>query len=270
MSSIPAMDPGARIQDPDEVSLAQAAALLPPTSAMETRSLASVAGGAYRSASVEHLCSSCGDVTSGRTCARCDAPLCDLHLPASSQHCASCEEVYELLEDHQKKNPLRLPQVYLSYALGCGLVLLAGAVLRLRLGTTGTELFLLGVAAIACLAPLGVVMYRRWRLRPQFLSERSTGRRMALPVAAEPSPHSPPWPPHHIIYSELAVTGLALSLLFFIPLMPLVGAILGVVSLTGPAAHVRRRLAVSSIIVGFTLLVAQAVALGYALNYKWF
>lgn len=190
----------------------------------------SVDKGAYRSTRVRPVCKVCGDLAPhDGLCRRCGAPLCDAHAAGVWQRCPTCEASFVELRADLKRHPLRAMHLLGAYILAIALV-----VLGVRMFETVrrapvphpdlvSALLLLAVVAVASLMPLWVVLHRRLRLRARFLAERPGGHRM------RPLP-PPKRPPRQPACDGSAVTAFVLSLVFVVPLVPLVGCVLGVVT----------------------------------------
>jgi len=182
----------------------------------------------YRNASVRPICTVCKDTAEDAACPRCKAPLCHEHALAPGERCSACEELFELAADERKRDPLRGWQVLLCYGVGAGVAGLAASVVNDHITWSSFEayaLFVLAVSTLAALLPLFAIHYRRRRLRPLFLSERPEHKRLRVKIRCEPTPAPRrPW-------DDLSIGSILSSAFFFIPLMPLIGGILGLVVL---------------------------------------
>jgi hypothetical protein len=98
-----------------------------------------------------------------------------------------------------------------------------------------------------------------------------SSRIVTATIYGAPPPESPPRPPVRPTTSPLAITAFVLSLLFFLPLLPFVGFVLGIIALaTWRAPRRGRGLAIAAIPVGLlstavgaSLLLLPAVFMGY-------
>lgn len=180
--------------------------------------------GAFRSGDVRPLCAVCGELAeTAAGCLRCAAPLCSVHgAAAGTERCLGCEQSFELLHRDRRDNPVSRGLLALSFVVGPLAVALVA-----HLGSEGLfdPYWTLLAAALAAAMPLGIGVYRQRRLRPRFLQERPFARRLELPdvVLDEPTAAPPP--------SPLAITGFALSVFFFLPLMPIAGVVVGAYAL---------------------------------------
>jgi hypothetical protein len=117
----------------------------------------------------------------------------------------------------------------------------------------GRTFALAGVALFGGLFPLFAMVYRR-RLRPKFLAERPTRRRLHL-RCPKPEPIRKKRKPA----DDLAVAAFYLSLMFFMPLAPLVGGLLGFAVIATRKCRSRRlvKLGFAAAPLGLTITVGQ-------------
>lgn len=175
--------------------------------------------GAYRSATVRSLCSVCAEEAKGPPCPRCGAFRCQRHRMPEGARCEYCEGAYALLEEDRRRHPFAVWDVLLVHGLTWIPLALVARWLINRPGATWT---ILAVSCAACLTPVLVTFCRRQRLRGRFMAERQDGPRMVLKAA---SPDGDPKP----VWDELSVAAFMMSLLFFLPILPTVGLMTGIV-----------------------------------------
>jgi hypothetical protein len=177
----------------------------------------------YRDSSIRPLCVVCREAAES-VCARCGGTLCAVHQPLPDQRCPSCEDHFDIVVEDRKANPLLFHQVWLGYLAAVVATLLGVWAVDSLWPQRGWELdtartlTLVAVALLGAAFPLWLMLYRRLRLRPRFLAERP-GKQRLRPCRHKPDPRKPA--------DELSLGAFLLSLVFFMPLVPLVGGLLG-------------------------------------------
>ena len=206
---------------------------------------------AYREGELEALCAVCGQDGVQSTCPRCRAPLCEAHGVTGDERCASCEEALEAFVQHRRANPLGLRLYFASVVLASVAILVTLHIVE-RQGIS--VYWLLPVTLLGGCLPLFVGLYRRWRVRPTFLEETPTERRLELPSPKKADLEAAPRPDP---LRDVAIGGFILTLLLPVPLLPIVGLFLCASALS--RLRRRRKLGEAFSSVGRTYAIAGVV-----------
>ena len=197
------------------LSLAARPMLQNPANAHERRR------GAFRSAPQLPLCKVCGEAEEQIRCPRCGACCCDEHQPRGDGWCEDCEATYALLADDRRRHPFSPADVLVVHGLTSVVVASTAGWLASQPGAPWT---VFGVACVASVVPLFVALFRRRRFRARFLGSRQTDPKMfpsRLLDTARPS--RPGW-------DGPSIAAFIASLFFFLPFVPLGGAVTGFVA----------------------------------------